>query len=191
MLACWFFLFHSLKNERTAAEHSKKVAGIWQCLDGPAAGRLDAELLSVTKRVTNVLQMLPKNITPVNLEELRRVKQQLVELESRAENIACVSSACDYMSCAVSLAYQLQPIVLRESTCMHACRVLLESRAENIVCGNSACDSLTHCAVPCNSACFPASTSYCEWNQHGMHPYHVLLETCQSACMTAARDRGW
>lgn len=54
------------------------------------AGRLDAELLSVTKRVTNVLQMLPKNITPVNLEELRRVKQQLVELESRAENIVCV-----------------------------------------------------------------------------------------------------
>jgi hypothetical protein len=51
------------------------------------AGRLDAELLNVTKRVTNVLQMLPKNITPVNLEELRRVKQQLVELESRAENI--------------------------------------------------------------------------------------------------------
>ena len=50
-------------------------------------GRLDAELLNVTKRVTNVLQMLPKNITPVNLEELRRVKQQLVELESRAENI--------------------------------------------------------------------------------------------------------
>lgn len=52
-----------------------------------ATGRLDAELLNVTKRVTNVLQMLPKNITPVNLEELRRVKQQLVELESRAENI--------------------------------------------------------------------------------------------------------
>lgn len=37
-----------------------------------------------------MLQMLPKNITPVNLEELRRVKQQLVELESRAENIVCV-----------------------------------------------------------------------------------------------------
>ena len=53
-----------------------------------ATGRLDAELLNVTKRVTNVLQMLPKNITPVNLEELRRVKQQMVELESRAENIA-------------------------------------------------------------------------------------------------------
>ena len=51
------------------------------------AGRLDAELLAVTKRVTNVLQMLPKDITPINLEELRRVKQQLVELESKAENI--------------------------------------------------------------------------------------------------------
>ena len=51
------------------------------------AGRLDAELLTVTKRVTNVLQMLPKDITPINLEELRRVKQQLVELESKAENI--------------------------------------------------------------------------------------------------------
>ena len=59
-----------------------------QCHFGTVtAGRLDAELLNVTKRVTNVLQMLPKNITPVNLEELRRVKQQLVELESRAENI--------------------------------------------------------------------------------------------------------
>lgn len=51
------------------------------------AGRLDAELLAVTKRVTIVLQMLPKDITPVNLEELRRVKQQLVELQSKAENI--------------------------------------------------------------------------------------------------------
>ena len=51
------------------------------------AGRLDAELLAVTKRVTIVLHMLPKDITPVNLEELRRVKQQLVELQSKAENI--------------------------------------------------------------------------------------------------------
>jgi hypothetical protein len=49
-----------------------------------ATGRLDAELLSVTARVTRVLQMLPRDVTPVNLEELRRVKQALVELESRA-----------------------------------------------------------------------------------------------------------
>lgn len=65
------------------------IAKLWLCrlTHAVPAGRLDAELLNVTKRVTNVLQMLPKNITPVNLEELRRVKQQLVELESRAENI--------------------------------------------------------------------------------------------------------
>ena len=32
-----------------------------------------------------MLQKLPREITPVNLEELRRVKQLLVELESKAE----------------------------------------------------------------------------------------------------------
>lgn len=54
-------------------------------------GRLDAELLAVTRRVSNVLRMLPKDITPVNLEELRRVKQLLVELESKADTLRCVS----------------------------------------------------------------------------------------------------
>ena len=42
---------------------------------------------AVTKRMAAVLQKLPSNITPVNLEELRRVKQQLVELESRADQL--------------------------------------------------------------------------------------------------------
>ena len=55
---------------------------IWSC-----AGRLDQELVAVTKRVTQMLQMLPRDITPVNLEELRRVKQNLVELESRADTL--------------------------------------------------------------------------------------------------------
>ena len=41
----------------------------------------------MTKRVTQMLQMLPRDITPVNLEELRRVKQNLVELESRADTL--------------------------------------------------------------------------------------------------------
>lgn len=41
----------------------------------------------MTKRVTQMLQMLPKDITPVNLEELRRVKQNLVELESKADTL--------------------------------------------------------------------------------------------------------
>lgn len=54
-----------------------------------SAGRLEAELLSITKRVSDVLRMLPKDITPVNLEELRRVKQVLVELESKADTLRC------------------------------------------------------------------------------------------------------
>ena len=43
----------------------------------------------MSKRVSNVLQRLPRDITPVNLEELRRVKQTLVELESKADTLRC------------------------------------------------------------------------------------------------------
>lgn len=50
-------------------------------------GKLDAELVAATRRVSSMLQKLPREITPVNLEELRRVKQLLVELESKAENL--------------------------------------------------------------------------------------------------------
>jgi hypothetical protein len=46
-------------------------------------GRLDAEVLSVTRRVGELLQKLPRDINPVNLEELRRIKQALVELENK------------------------------------------------------------------------------------------------------------
>lgn len=53
----------------------------------PPAGKLDAELVAATRRVSGMLQKLPREITPVNLEELRRVKQMLVELESKAENM--------------------------------------------------------------------------------------------------------
>ena len=56
----------------------------------PAAGKLDAELAAATRRVSSMLQKLPREITPVNLEELRRVKQLLVELESKAENMRWV-----------------------------------------------------------------------------------------------------
>ena len=55
------------------------MARIW------LAGRLDDELMAVTRRVGSVLRTLPKEVTPVNLEELRRVKQLLVELESKAD----------------------------------------------------------------------------------------------------------
>ena len=43
----------------------------------------------MTRRVSAVLRTLPKDITPVNLEELRRVKQVLVELESKADTLRC------------------------------------------------------------------------------------------------------
>ena len=43
----------------------------------------------MSKRVSRVLLNLPRDITPVNLEELRRVKQALVELESKADNLRC------------------------------------------------------------------------------------------------------
>jgi len=54
-----------------------------------ATGRLDDELMAVTRRVSTVLRTLPKEVTPVNLEELRRVKQLLVELESKADLLRC------------------------------------------------------------------------------------------------------
>lgn len=54
-------------------------------------GKLDDHLMTVTKRVQTVLRALPKDVTPVNLEELRRVKQLLVELESKADMLRCAS----------------------------------------------------------------------------------------------------
>jgi len=46
-------------------------------------GRLDAEVLSVTRRVGELLRELPRDINPVNLEELRRIKQASAELENK------------------------------------------------------------------------------------------------------------
>jgi hypothetical protein len=42
-----------------------------------------------TRRMSSVLDKLPREITPQNLEELRRVKQALVELESKADQLRC------------------------------------------------------------------------------------------------------
>ena len=47
--------------------------------------------MSVTQRVQRVLRALPSEVTPVNLEELRRVKQLLVELESKADMLRCAA----------------------------------------------------------------------------------------------------
>ena len=74
---------------RSAAEQcAHQGAGLMTQVHG--AGRLDAELTAVSRRVSKVLLNLPRDITPVNLEELRRVKQCLVELESKADNLRYV-----------------------------------------------------------------------------------------------------
>lgn len=52
-----------------------------------AVGRLDAELASTAQRVAALLTKLPGDISPMNLEELRRMKAALNELENRAETL--------------------------------------------------------------------------------------------------------
>jgi len=50
-----------------------------------ATGWLDSELVSVTRRLHQTLTKLPRFINPKNLEDLRKVKSVMVELESRAD----------------------------------------------------------------------------------------------------------
>merc|ERR1712151_876142 len=50
-----------------------------------ATGWINSELVSVTRRLHQVLVKLPQYINPKNLEDLRKVKSSLVELESRAD----------------------------------------------------------------------------------------------------------
>jgi hypothetical protein len=44
-------------------------------------------MAAVTRRVQTLLSKLPGDISPVNLEELRRVKGALVEVEQRADTL--------------------------------------------------------------------------------------------------------
>ena len=85
------------------------------CVPCMLAGLLDSELIAVSKRVSNVLINLPRNITPVNLEELRRVKQALVELESKADNYRCASQQA-----LLDLVMQPQHKVDMQAVCMVA-----------------------------------------------------------------------
>jgi len=52
-----------------------------------ATNKLDGELVSVSSKVSEVLGKLITEATPLNLDELRRIKSSLVELESRAETL--------------------------------------------------------------------------------------------------------
>ena len=56
----------------------------------PPLGRLDTQMAAVTQRVQNLMRKLPQDISPLNLEELRRVKGALVELEQKADTLRCV-----------------------------------------------------------------------------------------------------
>jgi hypothetical protein len=79
----WLFgawcLWHKKRHETPACNTLTLLPSL---LHAPS-GRLDAEVLSVTRRVGELLQKLPRDINPVNLEELRRIKQALVELENK------------------------------------------------------------------------------------------------------------
>jgi hypothetical protein len=54
------------------------------------AGLLDAELHQVSQRVEKLFAQLPNNINPQSLDELRKVKAQLVETENRTETLRWV-----------------------------------------------------------------------------------------------------
>jgi hypothetical protein len=44
-------------------------------------------MAGVNERVKRLLQRLPQDITPTNLEELRRVKGVLVDMEQKADTL--------------------------------------------------------------------------------------------------------
>lgn len=47
------------------------------------SGNLDKELAEVEGKVQRILEKLPRNINPVNLEKLRSVKAALVDIEGK------------------------------------------------------------------------------------------------------------
>ena len=47
-------------------------------------------MATVTRRVQQLMSRLPQDISPTNLEELRRVKGALVELEQKADTLRWV-----------------------------------------------------------------------------------------------------
>eukprot|EP01025_Chloroclados_australasicus_P014665 TRINITY_DN16890_c1_g1_i3.p1 TRINITY_DN16890_c1_g1~~TRINITY_DN16890_c1_g1_i3.p1 ORF type:complete len:546 (-),score=69.89 TRINITY_DN16890_c1_g1_i3:727-2364(-) len=78
---------HDHHDDAHPAEHLPFELEVIEAALIVATGRLDGELLNVTKRVSNTLQKLPRQINPVNLEELRRIKQVLVELKTKADSL--------------------------------------------------------------------------------------------------------
>lgn len=63
------------------------------------AGRFDSELNAVSGRVRELMSALPADINPASLEDLRRVKAALVELEDKADNMRQVGPLCCAVLC--------------------------------------------------------------------------------------------
>ena len=55
-----------------------------------SVSKLDSELLHTQDLVQTCLHRLPRDITPGNLDELRKAKSALVELESKSDAFRCV-----------------------------------------------------------------------------------------------------
>lgn len=50
-------------------------------------GRLERQMTAMSQRVHALMTKLPGDINPINLEELRRIKQDLVQLENKADQL--------------------------------------------------------------------------------------------------------
>jgi hypothetical protein len=53
----------------------------------PLEGRLERQMTAMSQRVHALMTKLPGDINPLNLEELRRIKQDLVQLENKADQV--------------------------------------------------------------------------------------------------------
>jgi hypothetical protein len=77
--------------------------------------KLDTELLHTQDLVQGCLLRLPRDITPRNLDELRKAKGALVELESKSDALRCATEIlppfCCVCMCAVHTHFRSCSIV--------------------------------------------------------------------------------
>lgn len=68
-----------------------------------AMNKMDHDLQSAQALMQECLERLPRDITPRNLDELRRAKGSLVELESKSDAQRCAASfTCGTTCCIIS-----------------------------------------------------------------------------------------
>jgi hypothetical protein len=123
-------------------------------------GRLDAEVLSVTRRVGELLQKLPRDINPVNLEELRRIKSALVELENKVQYSMKQYSMKQYSMKQYSMKqysmkqYSMKQYSMKQYSSWWCCAKQYNYRMEACICDAAwvvarleQCDGLLNCDV--------------------------------------------